>query len=73
VRLSSMSNESLMSANRTGRKSFFLVMNGEVLYHRGRAADEEFSLALNLGTRYAYKFVSRKVKASEPFFSTRET
>jgi len=31
-----------------------------VLYHRSRAADEEFSLALNLSTRYAYKFVSQK-------------
>jgi hypothetical protein len=54
------------------KKQVLLVMNGDVLYQSSRAADEEFSLALNLSTRYAYKFVSRKERLLR-FSSARET
>ena len=72
MRFISMSNESLMFANRTGRKKVLLVMNEDALYHSSRAADEEFSLPLNLSARYAYKFVSRKERLLR-FSSARET
>jgi hypothetical protein len=67
-----MSNASVIFANRTGRNRVLLVMNGDVPYHGRRAAVEEFSLALYLSARYAYKFVSRKERLLR-FSSARET
>jgi hypothetical protein len=58
---------------RSNRKNeALLAMFRDVLYRSSCVADEKFSWALNLNTRYGYKFISRKERLLR-FSSARET